>query len=479
MTFNELDKQEVEEKRKKSKVFADQFPVVKSDSKSTKILFDRLSTLLNGRKVKGPDIMQISQSIDASCEFFVTRDKGIIGVREIIQERHLIITPTELIVEIDELRNAQKYQLNRFGSTKFKISPASSKQIEKLLDVFRYDDEKKFLLKGKLDAILANPEKSKLLIISEGENLFGLIGGQIGGVTSKISILRISKRVKYVNTFCTYLITFIKRITKGSDDTIMSEDRLHEQFLLALKDAYFLKFEEDWIKFSLSGTGNIEYLEKKQLQKMKRFQNEIKVEETDSIPLQSNELSVFEKIHLEKQFSPFKLDDNNIPCYIIPIQSVWAKNLFDEELGRQELFSSEANLIFTNENVYYRSKVGKIEYPSRIMWYVSDSSHTGTKAIRAMSYIDFVEIGSAKALFKKYQRFGTYTWENIRNMTKGDEEKEIMVFQFSNTELFSNPILLDDLRSEYSNYTGKNINLQSPTGIENNLFLTLYKKGIK
>lgn len=480
-TFNELNKQENEEKRNKGKIFAGSYSVIKQDAKSTKRLYDELLILLKGRKVKSPDIMQLSQSIDANCEFFVTRDKGIIGVRDIIQERFeiLIITPTELIVEIDELRNVQKYQPNRFGSTKFQINPASSKQIEKLLDVFRYDDEKKFLLKSKLDKILASPEKSELLIISEGENLFGLIGKQVEEETSEISILRISKRVKYVNTFCTYLITFIKRITEKSDYTIISENRLHEQLLVTLKEAYFLKFNDEWVKISLSEIGSLEYLEKKHLEKIKKFQNEDDEESINFNSRQSVELSIFEKVSLEKQFSPFKLDDNSIPCYIISIQSVWAKNLFDEELGKQELFSTEANLIFTNENIYYRSSAGEIKYPSRVMWYVSDSSHVGTKAIRAISYIEFVEKGRAKSLFKKYQRFGTYKWENIKGMTGGDKGKEIMVFQFSNTELLKNPILLEDLRLEYSNYTEKNINLQSPTEIENNLFLTLYKKGIK
>ncbi len=129
------------------------------------------------------------------------------------------------------------------------------------------------------------------------------------------------------------------------------------------------------------------------------------------------------------------------------------------------------------ENVFYRSKnvFGKIVFPARILWYVSQQKNkNGSKMIRACSYIDEIKIGNASHLFKKYQRFGVYQWKDIIKMTKGNTSKDIMAITFSNSELLPNPLPFAHYRDILRKTENKSPAVRSPQRISENSFFTIY-----
>lgn len=119
-----------------------------------------------------------------------------------------------------------------------------------------------------------------------------------------------------------------------------------------------------------------------------------------------------------------------------------------------------------------------LEYPGRILWYVSsDSRYQWAKKIRACSILDEVVIGSAKALFHQYRRLGVYEWEHVLTIAKGNPESQIMALKFSHTELFTGAVTWDDLQELLHKTHGHGSQIQSPVKVTNDLFYRLYKLG--
>src|SRR5690606_24678519 len=122
------------------------------------------------------------------------------------------------------------------------------------------------------------------------------------------------------------------------------------------------------------------------------------------------------KYTLERHLSPLKINDFEIPTYVIPIKPVWAEQLFDDKSREKlPLFESEDKLLLNRENVYYRaSSKGSLVAPARILWYVSQNATTKEKGqIKAASYVDEIFIDDAKKLFKQFKDLGIYKWKDI------------------------------------------------------------------
>ena len=98
------------------------------------------------------------------------------------------------------------------------------------------------------------------------------------------------------------------------------------------------------------------------------------------------------------------------------------------------------------------------------------------KQIVALSHLDAVEIGTPKALFKKFKKFGILKWEEIFQMCKGDPLKDIMVLKFSHTFPFREPISLDAMRTVYEE-DGVGLTLQSPSKVPMERFQKLFQLG--
>jgi hypothetical protein len=183
-------------------------------------------------------------------------------------------------------------------------------------------------------------------------------------------------------------------------------------------------------------------------------------------------------VALERTLWPAKITDTGLPCYVVPIQPRWAKDLFDRELASGTLFGAIPQLVLNSENVYYRAaRPGIVTSPARILWYVSqDKAYPGTMAVRACSYVDEVIVGSAKGLFRRFRRLGVYRWEDVHELA-GDPHGELMAFRFSKTELFTNAISWDDTQALLEQHGRRRSQFQGPLEVPEACFLDFYRRG--
>lgn len=104
---------------------------------------------------------------------------------------------------------------------------------------------------------------------------------------------------------------------------------------------------------------------------------------------------------------------------------------------------------------------------------MSSSNYIGTPAIRACSYLDHTERGTAKELFEKCKRLGVLEWQDLQKLSlKGN----VATYVFSYTELFENPVGLDEVRRLLAK---PKETFQSFCTIDEELFLSIYQAGVQ
>lgn len=181
----------------------------------------------------------------------------------------------------------------------------------------------------------------------------------------------------------------------------------------------------------------------------------------------------------ERLFWPAKITDGSLPTFIVSIHPDWAAHLFDERLAAQDLFGAEPQLALSVRNVYYRSAQPRvITAPARVLWYVTaEKGRSGTKSIRAVSYITDMFVGPASELFRQFRRLGVYKWRDVLATAKEDPQRPIMAFVFTHTELLPAPISWEATQSTLRAIENREHPLQGPARISNECFAELYRMG--
>ncbi|MEH2254535.1 hypothetical protein [Nostoc sp.] len=249
--------------------------------------------------------------------------------------------------------------------------------------------------------------------------------------------------------------------------------------IAALQEDSFLKTEEGWLRANLAIIQNAadisSYISNICQESGKGYEKYFPFVEIlgNQYFLSKTELMA----DIERILYPVKIADAEIPTFIIPIQSWFAKDLFDKELASEVLWGSKEEIALKREVVYYCAKRA-MQAPGRILWYVSksgtgkNSSYT-LKAIRACSRLDEIVIGRPKELYRRFRRLGVFNFKDILQIADNDLNKDIMVVKFSDTELFKNPIILEDIKK----MLGRNISVQSSSKITTENFKILYNIG--
>jgi hypothetical protein len=232
---------------------------------------------------------------------------------------------------------------------------------------------------------------------------------------------------------------------EGKTHIIITDQYLSDRTCSTLEEYKFFKDPADnyWHKFISEGIQNFNKV-------FDKFQTNIIESNYLPRPIRSlfieKDFSINNIYQVERYFWPCKIKEAKVSCFIVPIQPRWARNLFDEQMSEEDIFGFDSTLLFSRRNVYYRSATPRILSEGRILWYVSKEGNKYGQ-IRAASYIDNVIVSTAKRIFNKYESLGTYKWDDVKRLAKGDANTAIMSFEFSDTELFSKPISFGDLQS--------------------------------
>ena len=473
---NEINRATTAEKRRLGHQFANTFKTLQGNDEEFQSAKKKLLQIYKNKQTESflSDIRQLARVVASNTYFFITQDEELLKKSdEVFDKLNVrIIRPADFIIQQDSLIREVEYQPRRLGGSRINVAKDDSYQTDQIAKSFLDPSgEKKSQFIAKWQSLRSNPHQIDVSVVREDDNnLLALFAyDHTKPDIFSVPLFRIIDS-PISSTLAHYLIsrTIRDSLAHQCELTVITDNYLSETILGLLPRHGFFQTEDKltWEKRNIPLIGQIEDI--------------LKTSSVDNLfSNYSNNITLPEKLALEQALWPAKFTDLDIPTFIVSIKPVWAMNLFDPELGRQEMFGANPTLIFNTENVYYRShRPSVLTAPARVLWYVNHSdNYTNIQAIRACSYIDEVEIDLPETLYKKYRRLGVYERKNVMDVAKHKVDQPIMAFKFSRTENFDHPITRQELRTLWKNRLGKNFHNQAPLKIDNEMFLSIYEIG--
>ncbi|NVB42340.1 GNAT family N-acetyltransferase [Pseudenhygromyxa sp. WMMC2535] len=466
----EIDRREELQARERSRALAQRFSVLEADRTRFDDARTRLLEVLGQPRDENErsDLRELAWAAAGAAEHFVTRDERLLGLSlEIADAVELsVLRPSALIVALDELARESAYQPRRFEGSRLLVRSVQPKEegrlVEHYLD-FSSGERRAGLCQRLREAFGSEP--GSVREVSKEEESLVLYRFVEEEDSLKVPLLR-TGRGSLAKTVLRHLLSSV--VAGGEGRSIVVTDHASQEVEGALLDTGFLRLDGVWVKPILRYVGPGEGI-RPLLAKLPH-----------GAEILARAAEIFDEgrphalLEFERKLSPAKFEDlDEVPHWILPIQPHWAAQLFDTRLAEQDLFGLPPELGFRLENVYYRSARGSFEAPARVLWYVSrgkGSSYVDTGAIRAMSYLDEVVVGTPKQLFSRFRRLGIYRWKDVLGAAGGGLEGRLMALRFSGTELLPKAIPLREVRARM----GKDWTFQGPVRITRDQFFDLY-----
>lgn len=428
-------------------------------------VFDDLSKHFDMTNVNDvSDCKQLSETIAAGIQYFITTDQGVVCKRDEISDEYCIdiLTPLEFFVNLDQLLNESKYVPQRFGGTTFEKRSIKYSELEMIIGEFlqKHNHEKRVALKAAVKSLCID-EDSILNVVIDRQQPVGLLGIRKSKDSLFVDFLRSINGV-YKELLIRQLLNESIGIARQSKAKVIEvhERYIDESVVSILKEFRFIKDKSLWKK-------HLDY----RLLNSVQFYDEYECQVRNMGLARSSSSGILYEI--ERYFHPMKLTDLSLPCFIIPIKPYWASQLFDFISAGESLFGASPHLVWERKNVYYRSVKPHIEIcPARILWYSSNSpKFRRSRGIVGSSYLDQVIVDEPKVLWRRLKKYGVYKWKDVFDLSGQDVSKEIKALLFSDTEVFPNILGLERIRE----VLGKEHTFQGPIRIESSQFFELYK----
>jgi hypothetical protein len=491
--LNEINRRDDPAVRRRQRARATLFPQVPRDLANEEGIHARVKELLSTKDTPSSqsDARQIAMTIAANVRFFVTRDEAVLGAAELLDDEFglAVMSPHEVIRRFDALSREDAYRPRRLffgnGANSNLARADELEQIADLLHVGQPGPEPRRRTKSRLREILADPQRYETTCIRLDGALVATYAldrndpGLLAVPFFEVAASALGPTA--ARHYGEFLVTVANRERRHVVRVETPSTRVAD----ALADLGFSKHGDAWMKLTLpillppdafaSELESIGASHSAAAALAQRLALDLRT------ALRGSSLATAQAVELERALWPAKMTGTDVPCFVVPIQPRWAKELFDQQLAQRTLFGAKPSLALNSENVYYRSARPEVlKAPARVLWYVSDDpAYPQSKAIRACSYIDELVVDLPKELFRRFKRLGVYEWKDVYGVAKEDVCQEIMAFRFSKTELFGKPVAWLAMQEVFKTHTGKPSQLQSPLRISEACFFDLYMRGVR
>ncbi len=479
--FNEICRDSDKSRANRTRIFLQNYHEAKFDKSDFSEIEKELQIYLKGTSTNDvSDRKQLAECIAAGIEYFITGDKNIHTVKDIIENTYnvLILTPTEFLLEIDQLKNSSEYYPIRLAGAVHTTKKVDKKELNQLADIFlcKSEGELKNELQERIEKLVKESVDSELKVVLNPKNeTIAVWGNKINENELFVPLLRVVDNNLSMTLFSQLMTDIVEfSILHNLSRIVISEKYISKDWLNIIQARGFSKIEENWVKIVLN-----DFISSNQLLKKYPFIKDhlepdiLKVISSNDNP----ELKQSLLYEIERRFFPLKIADLEMPCYIIPIKPYWASQLFDKLAASQMILGANPEKIWNHENVYYRNiKPVTEKFPARILWYVSSQdSYSRQKSIVATSYLNDMTVDKVKKQFRKYKKFGIYEWKDIYELAKYEIENEVKAIVFSNTEVFQKVIPFDKVTEILLSKGFKRNTFTSPLEVNKDVFKSVYE----
>ena len=424
------------------------------------------------------DRAHLAKAAASSVRVFLTRDEELIDrAAEIYAELGVeVMRPVELVSRIDKVRHIARYQPSRLAGSNVELRRLRADEIDSLPEKLcrSHAGERLRDFRQHLREAVAYPDRKGAWVIVDGEEYLGLFAKEVGADRSwTITLLRFSSGPLRQTLIRHYALLMIQQaLDEGLTWLRIDDSEIEADTKTILLGQSFFEVDGVLVRCVIRKIGPLK-------DALPVLANIPGAKPSETLHIKSVAEAALARpariaAELERVFWPMKVSGGNIPTYVVPIHPHWAIHVVDPRLATQELFGADPLLALNREHVYYRApQMCGLEAPARLLWYVTKDRHVhGSMMIRACSRLIEIDVGPPKVLFRRYQRLGVYTWQNVFDTAGRDIGAKVMALRFEDTELLKTPISWEMTRQ-----LGIRANFQSPVRIDERVFFEIYRHG--
>lgn len=474
--YNEIHRSSDEAEKKRCRMKAQLFHELKATDSHVQAIEKELSPLFGDANIERElsDMRQVAYAIAAEVPFFVTRDTPVLGRSDAIFEKFglRILHPTDLVNRFDVLRREAEYRPARLEGSNWRERLVVSEDVETIVALFKHNSrERTGNFEKRVRHYLANPNAWASNVVMDADKRPVVYWVQSKNDTFRVEITMF----RHVNhplagTLLRHLAHEISREVTEVDHKIVlvADPELSDEAMAALGELGFLPDVNFWWKISIPGLVSRESV----IGIIRKADIPFALKErlVAAVLIKPDTDDEFTDGRLEKLFSPVKLGQSIVRCYVVSIRKDWAEHFFDIPVGGQLLMDLNERLHLGIEGAYYCSAHNShVKAPGRILWYVSGK---GSMCIKACSHLEEIVVGPPKEVYAKFRHLGVYAWKHVLATTHGKLDDSLMAFRFLRTERFEHPVTLAEM---------KRIGIpqpQNPRLIAADKFAAVYKRGM-
>ena len=436
-TLVEIDRDDNDERRNRSRQEALRFQQVPNDDQSIRRLKTALEKVLPTASDNDlSDVKQLAKAAASNATYFATRDGKLLGRSEVINELTglQVRSPARIIVEINE-RTAGIQGAERISGPDVEWRRLSTSELRSFeTGMFLRERERKHQFGQKLDVHLSKPRSSICEVLRFGGATVAIrVLSVDDGKVLNVHLGRITHRAHDPLVEPYFVMALVlKAAQTGAEVIVVDRDEVSNRLAPHYRDFGFIEHGGNLVRFCIPAVLRREEV----LHRMESLR-----------PGSSSTYSGMRPGELERRCSPLCLADFEQSFLIIPIRPGYAMNIVDFKRSADDFFGGDPSRLLRPDNVYYRSAstFRNLQPPARIIWYVS-----GDGSLAGSSHLDHVEIGPARDIFRKYKKRGTLDRQSVVQIAKGDPEGEVMALSFSDTHQFPKAVSLAKIREIYS-----------------------------
>jgi GNAT superfamily N-acetyltransferase/predicted transcriptional regulator len=462
------------------------------------------------------DARLLAEASLTHADAFVTRDQNAVDHLDAASDGLVdlwISTPTDLIVHLDEMRDAVNYSPMRLLSSGYTVSSVESKAEIELRPLLNHADGEtaahfRAAVRSPVTAI-GHGEARKVIRDPDGTVVAGLFASPTAspeihtdGRALEVTFLRVAPS-RLAKTIAIQLLHMLRKracrdgltsiFISDAYATAVVREALTESGYLADGDgclyAPVMQGCLTWAEATAALPDLFTHLSGRRHDDPKRTDADARPHDpstpnaapgagsgadrlTDSdegAELRRDGLdiavpSVFDVAELERMLWPLKVVDADLPCFLVPIRPEPAAQLLQRE---EQLWGSSPELGLSRQHVYFRKPHPPVlTGPGRILWYVSGR----VGQVVAYSLLEQVVIAHPGTLHRKFARLGVLSEEVIAEQAK---KGRAMAVLFSDTEHFERPVPLERLKAIDSRLSP----LPSPRPIDPESLFAVYREG--
>ena len=462
--FSDIKQHNSPEVRKASRERTGQFMEAKYDPIAVDIFVESLKEILpSGNRNQLSDINHLAKAAASEVKVFVTRDQRLLKKAGEIEGliNLQVISPTALILRLNELSDSQAYEPDRVSGLAFQWRRLKSDEISDF-PFSRFLDGKEALgrLRTMVESLLVDPNLHELEVLWSGDEPIALrCLTYESEKTLTISLGRVANSPKGSLVGQFLISDAIYRAMLQHREVVKFEvSSIPVSLIQGISEMGFARWSDEFIRFCFG-------------RHLDRDDALSRIANLAPQPLKSYQSMT--RLELEHTCSPLSLEMDQ-DHFLISIRPGFALNLFDRQQSSQDMFGGNPDVLLRWSNVYYRAKTRHkmLKAPGRILWYASGDR----REIICVSRLDKVESDTPKELFRRFKKYGTLEWKDLYTMCKGDISKELMGLQFSHTFPLKRPVPLAEIRKVFAE-DGIGLSLRGPSRIPFDTFNRLLQLG--